>query len=332
MSRGFVADWVVALTVGAMSAPANAAKPGAAEGPVDERLPRARHARQVQQGRRAQDRAAKRAERARPEPRHVGRRRLLRAGRQGRSSRGPRLAGVGGRAAREPARGPLGARPGQGGHGHAAAGLRLLPRLAHRLERLARTSSSIPDASVGVRPPVGDERRGRGPAARRAAAAQRGGRKVVLGGHSLGGSITTAYATWDFGGRPGAATWPAWSTSTAAAARRRSTRGRRRRSAARPAVRLTLAGVRRHRRAVRRPLQRHRRARRAARSRRAVARAGLPAAARQPQAAGPGRPTSASSATRSTPRPRRRRWPPPRRTSAASPPSGDPRGWDAPAS
>jgi hypothetical protein len=34
-------------------------------------------------------------------------------------------------------------------------------------------------------------------------AARRGG-KVVLGGHSLGGSITTAYATWDFGGRPGA--------------------------------------------------------------------------------------------------------------------------------
>jgi hypothetical protein len=26
----------------------------------------------------------------------------------------------------------------------------------------------------------------------------------VLGGHSLGGSITTAYATWDFNGRPGA--------------------------------------------------------------------------------------------------------------------------------
>jgi hypothetical protein len=35
-------------------------------------------------------------------------------------------------------------------------------------------------------------------------AAQRRGRSVVLGGHSLGGSITTAYATWDFGGRPGA--------------------------------------------------------------------------------------------------------------------------------
>jgi pimeloyl-ACP methyl ester carboxylesterase len=31
------------------------------------------------------------------------------------------------------------------------------------------------------------------------------GGKVVLGGHSLGGSVVTAYATWDFGGTPGAA-------------------------------------------------------------------------------------------------------------------------------
>jgi pimeloyl-ACP methyl ester carboxylesterase len=29
------------------------------------------------------------------------------------------------------------------------------------------------------------------------------GRRVVLGGHSLGGTITTAYATWDFKGRAG---------------------------------------------------------------------------------------------------------------------------------
>jgi hypothetical protein len=36
------------------------------------------------------------------------------------------------------------------------------------------------------------------------AAARHGGRTVVLGGHSLGGSMTTAYATWDFGGRAGA--------------------------------------------------------------------------------------------------------------------------------
>ncbi|MGH2925724.1 MAG: hypothetical protein ACRDK1_07095 [Solirubrobacterales bacterium] len=35
-------------------------------------------------------------------------------------------------------------------------------------------------------------------------AARSGGRTVVLGGHSLGGTITTAYATWDFGGTPGA--------------------------------------------------------------------------------------------------------------------------------
>lgn len=35
-------------------------------------------------------------------------------------------------------------------------------------------------------------------------AARRQGGKVVLGGHSLGGTVVTAYATWDFGGKPGA--------------------------------------------------------------------------------------------------------------------------------
>ncbi len=34
--------------------------------------------------------------------------------------------------------------------------------------------------------------------------ARRHGSRVVMGGHSLGGSITTAYATWDFNGKPGA--------------------------------------------------------------------------------------------------------------------------------
>jgi hypothetical protein len=34
-------------------------------------------------------------------------------------------------------------------------------------------------------------------------AAARKGRNVAMGGHSLGGTITTAYATWDFNGRPG---------------------------------------------------------------------------------------------------------------------------------
>src|SRR5947208_4666696 len=35
-------------------------------------------------------------------------------------------------------------------------------------------------------------------------AAKRRRGRVVVGGHSLGGSITTAYATWDFDGEPGA--------------------------------------------------------------------------------------------------------------------------------
>ena len=34
-------------------------------------------------------------------------------------------------------------------------------------------------------------------------AAARKGRNVAMGGHSLGGSIATAYATWDFNGKPG---------------------------------------------------------------------------------------------------------------------------------
>jgi len=35
------------------------------------------------------------------------------------------------------------------------------------------------------------------------AAAARGGRRVFLGGHSLGASVAVAYASWDFAGRPG---------------------------------------------------------------------------------------------------------------------------------
>lgn len=35
-------------------------------------------------------------------------------------------------------------------------------------------------------------------------AAKKVGGKVVLAGHSLGGSVVTAYATWDFAGKPGA--------------------------------------------------------------------------------------------------------------------------------
>ena len=82
------------------------------------------------------------------------------------------------------------------------AGVRLLPRLPDRPEHHDHFQS-IPDADVafarewGMRVEIEDLRRVV------KEAKQRGGR-VVLGGHSLGGSITTAYATWDFNGKPGA--------------------------------------------------------------------------------------------------------------------------------
>jgi pimeloyl-ACP methyl ester carboxylesterase len=63
---------------------------------------------------------------------------------------------------------------------------------------------SIPDADVGfgrnwgMNTEIQDLRRV-------VKAAKALGGKVLVGGHSLGGSITTAYATWDFGGKAGAA-------------------------------------------------------------------------------------------------------------------------------
>jgi pimeloyl-ACP methyl ester carboxylesterase len=69
--------------------------------------------------------------------------------------------------------------------------------------KVKRHFHSIPDSSVeyakgwGMSVAVGDLHRVIG-------AAKRLGGKVVLGGHSLGGSVVTAYATWDFNGRAGA--------------------------------------------------------------------------------------------------------------------------------
>ena len=63
--------------------------------------------------------------------------------------------------------------------------------------------SAVPDPDVpfarrwGMRVAVEDLRRV-------VRSAKKLGGKVVVGGHSLGGSITTAYATWDFNGKPGA--------------------------------------------------------------------------------------------------------------------------------
>ncbi len=55
------------------------------------------------------------------------------------------------------------------------------------------------------------------------------GGEVVLGGHSLGGSITVAYATWDFEGRAGAEDLAGSRSSTGAADPARHPRWRRRR-------------------------------------------------------------------------------------------------------
>jgi pimeloyl-ACP methyl ester carboxylesterase len=61
----------------------------------------------------------------------------------------------------------------------------------------------VPDSSVqyakqwGMNTEIGDLRRV-------VLGAEKLGGHVVVGGHSLGGSITTAYATWDFNGKPGA--------------------------------------------------------------------------------------------------------------------------------
>jgi hypothetical protein len=68
---------------------------------------------------------------------------------------------------------------------------------------ITRHFVAVPDSKVrfakrwGMSVAVGDLHRVVG-------AARKLGGKVVLGGHSLGGSVVTAYATWNFAGRPGA--------------------------------------------------------------------------------------------------------------------------------
>ncbi|HEY2600242.1 MAG TPA: alpha/beta hydrolase [Thermoleophilaceae bacterium] len=68
---------------------------------------------------------------------------------------------------------------------------------------ITRHFQPIPDSSVGyardwgMNTEINDLRRV-------VLEAEKLGGRVVVGGHSLGGSITTAYATWDFHGQPGA--------------------------------------------------------------------------------------------------------------------------------
>jgi pimeloyl-ACP methyl ester carboxylesterase len=67
--------------------------------------------------------------------------------------------------------------------------------LGFRYRRVA--SEDVPFvAEWGLKTQLNDLRR----VVRRAA---RGGREVILGGHSAGASMAVAYAAWDFGGRPG---------------------------------------------------------------------------------------------------------------------------------
>ena len=128
----------------------------------------ARHAREVQPGRDPRGRPAARPQRARAQPGDVGERGVLPAARREHRRAGEGLAGLVGRAPREPARGPFDARPGQGGGRHAAAAVRLLPRLSRRPGR-DRPLPAHPRRRGRLRPRVGDAHGGRGPAARRPA-------------------------------------------------------------------------------------------------------------------------------------------------------------------
>ena len=207
---------------------------------------------------------------------------------------------------------------GQAGHGHGRAALRLLPGLARGLEHhdaLPARSRTAP----WLRPPVGDARRGRGPAAGRAGRAPRRAPRRArrplarrLDHHRLRDLGLRRQAGR---ARPGGPRLH----------RRRQQPHADHRAAARagalPGLQtgspwLAFGGIAAP---VRRPLPGDRLGRRADRPGRPVARAGLPAAAGRISSRPSRRRTWASSATRSTPRPRRPRWPPPRRTSAASP-------------
>src|SRR5262249_7305094 len=141
--------------------------------------------------------------------------------------------------------------------------------------------------------------------------AQKQAKRVVVGGHSLGGANTTAYATWDFDGGAGGAgpsglvyidrgsNPGALPPDVAAGGRRGSCGSRLHRRGKQPgsdpagfgdggvagaADQLTVAQLRRHPGSVRRTLQLDRLARRDPRPQLAVPRPGLPVSSGDPQA------------------------------------------------
>ena len=141
-------------------------------------------------------------ERARDQPGDLGERGLLRTPLAGSSPPRPTAGRCGRWSGARTCSRTIGRRPREGGQADDAGALRLLPRLPHEPEHHHHykpipdpTSLLLASGACGSRSRTCDGRRAGGESC---------GGKVVLGGHSLGGSITTAYATWDFNGEPGA--------------------------------------------------------------------------------------------------------------------------------
>ena len=111
---------------------------------------------------------------------------------------------------------------------------------------------------------------------------------MVLGGHSLGGSITTAYATWDFNGTPGVKGLSGLVYDDGGSSPTPITRHEAEQSLDDLQAGLAVARVRRHPGAVRGPVRLGRLDPGADRPERAGARPVVSAAARQPEAAGAG--------------------------------------------
>ena len=89
------------------------------------------------------------------------------------------------------------------GRADPAGDVRPLPRLAQQ-RRPARRPLRVPRSEHGSRSRASGAWRWRSRTpARWSARRGRRGRQVLLGGHSLGASLTAAYAAWDFDGKPG---------------------------------------------------------------------------------------------------------------------------------
>ena len=112
-----------------------------------------------------------------------------------------RLAGVVGRALREPARRPVGARRcSSTARQRALRSSTTTTSAISRSPRSRSTSRLPPRGHREVRQELGNEGRRPRPQPRDRVREGTLGGKVVLGGHSLGGTVVTVYATWDFSG------------------------------------------------------------------------------------------------------------------------------------